>query len=262
MPQGSGATVDVLGEEIHTRGRGARDRLDVRRRARGDRATTASTRTSRVKLTGLGLKLDFGLCRSLVEELVRMPAGGALRPHRHGGRDLRRRHARALPRAARGRATTTSAIVLQAYLKRTLDDIEDLARAAAERAALQGDLRRAARDRLPRRRRRATVVRRLPRRAPRRRLPCRRLRPTTSSSWSSRSPVVDGRCRRTPTSSRCCSASARAAPPSSSRRAPVRVYVPFGRQWYEYSLRRLQENPRMAGVIAKATLGRAVGRDG
>ena len=40
----------------------------------------------------------------------------------------------------------------------------------------------------------------------------------------------------------------------------VRVYVPFGRRWYEYSLRRLQENPRMAGVIAKATVGRAVGR--
>ena len=41
---------------------------------------------------------------------------------------------------------------------------------------------------------------------------------------------------------------------------PVRVYVPFGQRWYEYSLRRLQENPRMAGVIARATVGRAVGR--
>ena len=29
---------------------------------------------------------------------------------------------------------------------------------------------------------------------------------------------------------------------------PLRVYVPYGQQWYEYSLRRLQENPRMAGV--------------
>jgi proline dehydrogenase len=41
---------------------------------------------------------------------------------------------------------------------------------------------------------------------------------------------------------------------------PLRVYVPFGRRWYEYSLRRLQENPQMAGVIAKATLARAIGR--
>ena len=41
---------------------------------------------------------------------------------------------------------------------------------------------------------------------------------------------------------------------------PLRVYVPFGQRWYEYSLRRLQENPQMAGVIAKATLARAIGR--
>jgi proline dehydrogenase len=40
----------------------------------------------------------------------------------------------------------------------------------------------------------------------------------------------------------------------------LRVYVPFGQRWYEYSLRRLQENPQMAGVIAKATLARVVGR--
>jgi proline dehydrogenase len=36
---------------------------------------------------------------------------------------------------------------------------------------------------------------------------------------------------------------------------PVRVYVPYGPRWYEYSLRRLQENPKIAGHVAKATLG-------
>jgi proline dehydrogenase len=40
----------------------------------------------------------------------------------------------------------------------------------------------------------------------------------------------------------------------------VRIYVPFGRHWYEYSLRRLQENPKIAGYIAADTLGRLVGR--
>ncbi len=40
----------------------------------------------------------------------------------------------------------------------------------------------------------------------------------------------------------------------------LRVYVPFGQRWYEYSLRRLQENPAMATTIAKATVGRVVGR--
>jgi proline dehydrogenase len=36
----------------------------------------------------------------------------------------------------------------------------------------------------------------------------------------------------------------------------LRVYVPFGKRWYEYSLRRLQENPKLAGMIAKGTLAR------
>lgn len=40
----------------------------------------------------------------------------------------------------------------------------------------------------------------------------------------------------------------------------VRIYVPYGTQWYEYSLRRLQENPKIAGYIAADTLGRLIGR--
>lgn len=32
----------------------------------------------------------------------------------------------------------------------------------------------------------------------------------------------------------------------------MRVYVPFGEQWFGYSTRRLKENPAMAGVIIKA----------
>jgi proline dehydrogenase len=36
----------------------------------------------------------------------------------------------------------------------------------------------------------------------------------------------------------------------------LRIYVPFGRHWYAYSLRRLQENPKIAGYIAADTVGR------
>jgi proline dehydrogenase len=39
---------------------------------------------------------------------------------------------------------------------------------------------------------------------------------------------------------------------------PLRIYVPYGQQWYEYSLRRLQENPSVAGHVAKDMLGRLV----
>ena len=38
----------------------------------------------------------------------------------------------------------------------------------------------------------------------------------------------------------------------------VRVYVPYGRRWYEYSLRRLQENPAIAGHVASDVLRRMV----
>jgi proline dehydrogenase len=40
----------------------------------------------------------------------------------------------------------------------------------------------------------------------------------------------------------------------------VRVYVPYGSHWYEYSVRRLQENPKMAGYIASDIVGRMLGR--
>jgi len=42
----------------------------------------------------------------------------------------------------------------------------------------------------------------------------------------------------------------------------LRIYVPFGRHWYAYSMRRLQENPRIAGYIAADTVGRLLGRNG
>jgi proline dehydrogenase len=43
----------------------------------------------------------------------------------------------------------------------------------------------------------------------------------------------------------------------------LRIYVPYGEHWYAYSLRRLQENPKIAGYIAADTFGRLIpGRNG
>ena len=36
----------------------------------------------------------------------------------------------------------------------------------------------------------------------------------------------------------------------------LRVYIPYGRDWYAYSVRRLRENPRLAGYVFKAMLRR------
>lgn len=40
----------------------------------------------------------------------------------------------------------------------------------------------------------------------------------------------------------------------------VRVYVPFGANWHGYSVRRLKENPAVAGYVAKNVLGGLFGR--
>ncbi len=32
----------------------------------------------------------------------------------------------------------------------------------------------------------------------------------------------------------------------------LRVYVPYGEHWHEYSVRRLRENPKLAGYAFKA----------
>ena len=43
----------------------------------------------------------------------------------------------------------------------------------------------------------------------------------------------------------------------------LRIYTPFGRHWDSYSLRRLQENPKIAGYIAADTFNRLLpGRNG
>ena len=40
----------------------------------------------------------------------------------------------------------------------------------------------------------------------------------------------------------------------------LRVYVPFGEDWYEYSTRRLKENPKIAGYVTKDVIGSITGR--
>ena len=37
-----------------------------------------------------------------------------------------------------------------------------------------------------------------------------------------------------------------------SNKYKVRVYLPYGPQWYEYSIRRLKENPNIARYVAKS----------
>jgi len=37
---------------------------------------------------------------------------------------------------------------------------------------------------------------------------------------------------------------------------PLRVYVPFGVRWFDYSMRRLRENPQIAGHLVRNLFSR------
>ena len=239
-----------------------------RRRRRSPRSTaTCSLRSTAdrldanvsVKLTGLGLKLDLELCRSLLERVVRdaKARGAFVRIDMEDASCVD--DTLALYRVLRGPGLDNVGIVLQASLKRTLADIGELRELRPSVRLCKGiyvePVAVAFQD--------AGVVRR--------------------SFVSCLDALLDGGCRvgiATHDERLLVESLARVQSLPADRyefqmllgvregragelvRAghPLRVYVPYGKRWYEYSLRRLQENPQMAGVIAKATLGRIVGR--
>ena len=208
-----------------------------------------------VKLTGLGLELG-------AETSPREPRGAR---RRRGARAAtscgstwrtRRRPTRRsrLYRELRAAGYDNVGVVLQAYLRRTLADVPGL----DERPALQGHLRRAARGRLPRSRRDPGQLPRGARRA---------ARPGHLRRDRDARRGADRRGARAGSASRGLAhdqfefqmlLGVRTARGDELVRAGhrLRVYVPFGTHWYEYSLRRLQENPKIAGYVAADTLRR------
>ncbi len=256
--QGKRATVDVLGEEIHSA-----EEAEAIAAAYGDALAAIDEggldANVSVKLTGLGLKLDLELCRELLERLVSDAAarGSFVRIDMEDATCVD--DTLALYRTLRANGHDNVGIVLQAYLKRTLHDIADLRELRPSVRLCKGIYVESAsiafRD--------ADVIRR--------------------SFVASLEALLGGGSRvavATHDEALITAAVERVAalPPDGyelqmllgvrEARAselvaeghPLRVYVPYGKRWYEYSLRRLQENPQMAGVIAKATIARAVGR--
>ena len=252
------ATVDVLGEEIHrvVEAEAIASAYAEALAAFDDDGLDANIS---VKLTGLGLKLDIELCRQLLEDLVR-------------DADARGRFVRidmedhtcvddtlALYGRLRAAGLDNVGIVIQAYLKRSLEDIAGL-RALRPNVRLckgiyvePGSI--AFGD--------AEVIRR--------------------SFVSCLDALLDGGSKvAVATHDEPLLAQSLERFASLPRdgyeiqmllgvresRATelvaaghrVRIYVPYGQRWYEYSLRRLQENPQMAGVIARATVARSLGR--
>ena len=244
--EGMLATIDVLGEEIahadeaRAIARAYLDVFDAIEREQLDANVS-------VKLTALGLKLSYDLCKENVLEVLAQGRFVRIDMEDSTTTDATLRLYRELREAGHDNV----GIVLQAYLRRTLDDVgaladlkpnvrlckgiyvepPSLAYSGADSvrtsfvqcldALLEAGAYVAA----------ATHDERLIGEALRRDVPEFQMLLGVREERA-RELVADGR--------------------------RVRIYVPFGEQWYAYSLRRLQENPAMATTIARAAVGRAL----
>jgi proline dehydrogenase len=254
--KGKLATVDVLGEEITSPDEAraiAGHYLDALARidAGGLDANVS------VKLTGLGLELDLELCRDNLESVVRDAAarGNFVRIDMEDSSTTDR--TLQLYRDLRAGGHANVGVVLQAYLRRTIGDLEGLEHVRlckgiyVEPAELAyGDFEDV----------RTNYVRCLE----------RLVAQGTYVGIATHDEHLIGEALRILGEAgverdryefqMLLGVRADRADELIADGHPLRVYVPYGQHWYEYSLRRLEENPKIAGYIAADAVGRVFRR--
>jgi len=250
------ATIDVLGEEIthedeaRTIARAYRDALVAI-----DHENLESNVS--VKPTALGLGLSYELCRENLESILRAATGNFVRIDMEDSSttsDTLRMY-----RELRADGFDNVGVVLQAYLRRTLDDVAVLADLDANVRLCKGiyvepaSIAYTDADEI-----RANYVRALDALLD----AGAYVGIATHDEWLIGEALsrVDGMDESEYEFQMLLGVRERRAQELVRDGHRLRVYVPFGEQWYEYSLRRLQENPAMAGTIAKATVDRVLGR--
>jgi proline dehydrogenase len=210
-----------------------------------------------IKLTGLGLTLNEELCRANLEEIVEYAGAGPLRAGGHGG--LAYTEATLRSSRTRHRRYGNTGAVLQAYMRRSIEDVQTRIEAGSPCG-------------------------------------CARVSTTSPEGWLTRlhtvrqnyilllDELLRGGVYVGIATHDEFSDLARAAsdPPARDPKDryefqmllgvdeelrsilvgaghKLRVYVPFGEDWYEYSTRRLKENPKIAGYVAKDVIGSITG---
>ncbi len=252
------ATVDVLGEEI-TRESDARAIAQAYRDVFTAIEREHLDSNVSVKLTGLGLNLSYDLCRDDLESVLLEAArlGNFVRIDMEDSSTTS--ETLRMYRELRERGHDNVGVVLQAYLRRTLDDIEALADLTPNVRLCKGiyvepaaiaftdadDVR-------------ANYVRALDALFD----AGSYVGIATHDEWLIGEALtrVGGMSPSAYEFQMLLGVRDRRAGELVAAGHRLRVYVPFGEHWYQYSLRRLQENPAMAGTIARATVGRVLGR--
>lgn len=255
---GKVATIDVLGEEITTAEEAAaivRTYQDVF----ADIEQCGLDSTVSVKLTGLGLKLDYALCRAnltaVVEDAKQRNNFVTIDMEDSATTDDTLR----LYRELRDRGHDNVGIVLQATLRRTLKDIDDVADLKPNVRLCKGIYIEPAEIAYREFGAvRANYVRALQ----------ALLDADCSVGIATHDEWLVGEGRRLVAERELAAEQYEFQMLLGVREElgdrlvrdghRLRIYVPFGRQWYAYSMRRLQENPKIAGYIAADTVGRLI----
>ncbi len=260
--EGKAATIDVLGEEIRSR----EETLEIVRAYHdvfeGIEQNQLDSNVS-VKLTALGLKLGYELCRANLETVVRHAAesGNFVRIDMEDSSctsDTLRMY-----RELREAGLDNVGVVLQAYLRRTIRDIRALAPLEPNVRLCKGIYVEppliAYRDFDEVRANFVLALRELLRAGS-------YVGIATHDKWliSEGLRLVEehGLTRDQYELQMLLGVSESAADRLVRDGHRLRVYVPFGDHWYSYSVRRLQENPKIAGYIAADTVNRLFGANG
>lgn len=254
--EGKLATVDVLGEEVAT----------------GDEARTIRTQyhdvlaridaegldsNVSVKLTGLGLELDLELCRANLEAVVDDAAtrGNFVRIDMEDSTTTER--TLGLYRALHGAGRENLGVVLQAYMRRTADDLPGLDNVRLCKGIYIEPPSLAYREAEAVRANYVQCVARLLEQG------------TYVAIATHDEQLIQSGLRLVREHALAPEQyefqmllGVREERASSLVRDGhrLRVYVPYGMHWYEYSMRRLQENPKIAGYVAADTFGRVLRR--
>jgi proline dehydrogenase len=251
---GAMATLDVLGEEVRERAKALAAVEEYEALFDAIEGSGVDANVS-IKLTLLGLKIDEGFCRDNVERIARTASG-------HGN----------FVRIDMEDRTTTDAtlriyhalqprygnlgVVLQSYMRRTLDDIAALPAAGANVRLCKGIYIEPRRD------------------------AWKGYETVRHNFVAALTKLMDRGAYvgvATHDEFLVCAATAvvdrLGLPPESwefqmllgvdeplrdlllARGHRLRVYVPYGPDWYAYSMRRLRENPEIARHVIRATLG-------